>query len=65
MIRLSKIPTRPQQENIILQAADLSQDVNLALERNFRIIQLDEFLVSKGTLPKYVWTLPKMNAILD
>ena len=37
----------------------------MALERNFRIIYLDECMITERTLPKTVWTLPKMNVFLD
>ena len=37
----------------------------MALERNFRVIYLDECMITKRTLPKTVWSLPKTNVFLD
>ena len=37
----------------------------MALERKFWIVQLDECLVTKRTLPTHVWSLPKQNAEID
>ena len=64
-IRRAKIPERKTREEIVMQAADLSQDVSMALERGFRVVQLDECLVTTRTLPTHVWTLPKSNAEID
>jgi len=46
----------------MLQAYDLSQDVSLALETGFRIVYVDECLVSKSTIPKVEWSRLKENA---
>ena len=37
----------------------------MALERNFRVIYLDECMITKRTLPSHVWSLPKTNVFLD
>ena len=37
----------------------------MAIERKFRIVQLDECVVTKRTIPTHAWTLPKTNACLD
>ena len=37
----------------------------MALERQFRIVQLDECMVTKRTIPTHAWTLPKTNINLD
>ena len=44
---------------------DLGESISMALARSFRIVQLDECLVTKRTLPTHVWTLPKQNAEID
>ena len=49
----------------MLQAHDLSQDVSLALETGFRIVYVDECLVSKSTIPKVEWSRLKENAKID
>ena len=64
-IRITKIPTKPQLESIILQASDLSQDISMALEMKFRIVYLDECMVTKKTMPTHAWTLPKINVHYD
>ena len=37
----------------------------MAIERKFRIISIDEFYVTKGTMPTLTWSLPKQNTTLD
>ena len=37
----------------------------MAHERKFRVIQLDECLITKNTLPTHAWTLPKTNIRID
>ena len=37
----------------------------MAIERKFRIVQLDEFMITKRTKPTHVWSLPKTNICLD
>ena len=37
----------------------------MALERRFRVCQLDEFVVSKSTLPTHAWTNKKVNLQYD
>ena len=37
----------------------------MAYERKFRVIQLDECLITKNTLPTHAWTLPKTNIRID
>ena len=58
---MTKLPARPQQEAIVMQASDLHQDVKMALERRLRIVQVDEFMVTKKTLLTHAWSLPKNN----
>ena len=65
MIKFGKIPKLPSLHDITMQAADLKQDIQAGLDRNFRVIQLDECMVTKKTLGKLAWTLPKTNVVLD
>ena len=37
----------------------------MAVERHFRVVQLDECVITKKTMGKYAWTLPKTNIVLD
>ena len=60
-IRLTKLPDRATQERIVLQASDLAQDLAMANELKFRIVQLDECVCTKRTIPTHIWTLPKSN----
>ena len=39
-IQLDKIKDVPTQEKVMLQAVDLGQDVGLAIERGFRVVQI-------------------------
>ena len=62
---MDKVPKQASLMDIAISAAELSTDVKLALERNVRIVQLDEFVVTKKTWPTHAWTLPKQNVMLD
>ena len=46
---------------IVQEAAELSQNIQLALERRLRIIQLDEFVITKKTWETHAWTKEKEN----
>ena len=35
------------------------------MDRGFKIIQLDEFVVTKNTWPTHAWTLKKNNVTID
>ena len=37
----------------------------MAVERGFRIIQVDEFYITKQTMPSHTWSLQKQNTRLD
>ena len=51
--------------DIVIQAAELRQDILTALDMGRKIVQLDEFVVTKKTWPTHVWTLPKTNLQMD
>ena len=51
--------------DIAIQAAELAQEMQLAVERRLKIIQLDEFVVTKKTIPTHAWTGPKDNIQLN
>ena len=51
--------------DITIQVVDLRQDIQRAIERRLRIIQLDECVITKKTMPTHAWTLPKNNITLD
>ena len=65
VIRVDKAPKTASLMDIAIQAAELSTDVNLALERNTKIIQLDEFVITKKTWPTHAWSSPKENVTLN
>ena len=50
---------------MVLQAADLRQDILTSIDKKQRLIQLDECVVTKKTNNTHVWTLPKTNITLD
>ena len=64
-IQATNIPTPLQREKILLQAVELAQDVSMDDERRFRIIQIDEFYITKNTMPTHTWSLPRNNTQLD
>ena len=61
VIRIGKTPKQASLMDIVLQAADLRQDVLAAIDMRRKIVQLDEFVITKKTLPTHVWTLPRTN----
>ena len=65
IIRKTKIADRATLEKITLQANDLANDVRMASERGFRIIQLDECYVTKNTLQSNAWAIKRENIDLD
>ena len=65
LIRRTKIHNRQTLENLTIQAVDYANDVRMAIERKFRIFQLDECFVTRNTIPKLAWSMKKMNIELD
>ena len=64
-IRLDKLPKPADVQDQLLQRVDLANDVQMALERRFRIVQLDECMVTRRTLPTHAWSQKKTNIRLD
>ena len=62
---MDKTPRQGSLQAIAFQAAELAQDLQLALERGRKIIQLDEFVVTKHTWPTHAWTRQKENIPVD
>ena len=46
-------------------AHDLAQDVSLAHEMGFRIVYIDECLITKSTIPKLEWSTKSNNIKID
>ena len=44
---------------------ELSREVRFAKEQRFRVVQLDEMVVTKSTIPKGDWAEPLANSELD
>ena len=65
MVRITKLPTKLQQEDIIMQAAELRQSVQFAYEQGRRIVMLDEFMVTKRTLLTHAWSPLRFNEKVD
>ena len=65
LIRRTKIHNTQTLENLTIQAVDYANDVRMAIERKFRIVQLDECFVTRNTIPKLAWSMKKMNIELD
>ena len=65
VLQKGKIPSVKQSWDIILQASDMSNDVSMATERGFRVVMLDECLVTKNTLPTHAWSNKLVNAKID
>ena len=56
VIRFGKVPRQAHMMDIVVQAAELRQDIKLAMERRLRIIQLDEFVITKKTWQTHAWS---------
>ena len=65
VIKIGKAPRQASLIEIAIQAAELGTDIQLAVDRRLKIIQLDEFVVTKKTMPTHVWTQQKTNAQID
>ena len=47
VIRKTKLTTKAQQEDIVMQVAELRESVQLAIEYGKRLIYLDEYMLTK------------------
>ena len=65
VIRLEKQPKPQDMIDRVVEAADLATAVKLALERKFRIVQLDECMVTRRTMLKHAWSRKRTNVQLD
>ena len=65
VIRKTKLPTKAQQEDIVMQAAELRQAAQMAAEEGRRLVYLDEFMLTKRTMLTHAWTLPRTNIKID
>ena len=64
-LRMTKLPDEPKLREIEQQAAVLGREVRFALTQGFRIVYLDEMMVTKSTLPKTEWSHKLHNYRLD
>ena len=65
LIKEAKMTNPADFYKLMLQAVDMAQDVKMAIERKFRIVQLDECCVTKRTMPKTSWSLKNTNIKYD
>ena len=65
VIRMEKTPRQTSLIDIAIDAAQLSQDVQLALDRGMKIVQLDEFVITKRTWPAHAWANKKENIFVN
>ena len=64
-IRFSKLPAPRHFANIQEDIMNLKQDIESAALGGFRIVQLDEMMVTKNTFPSHDWSKCKHNTLLD
>ena len=62
---MTKLPDEPKQRDIEQSAAVLGREIRFALSQGFRIVYLDEMMVTKSTLPKTEWSHKLHNFRLD
>ena len=65
MLRYCKLPLESRDERIYDAAMILQRRVKYCTEAGFRIIMLDEMMVTKSTFPKVEWSLPNKPMCLD
>ena len=56
VIRFGKVPPETSLMDIVMDAAEMSQSIQLALEKKVRICFLDEFVITKKTWSTHAWT---------
>jgi hypothetical protein len=64
-LRFTKLPDEPKQIEIAEKAAVLGREIRFALSDGFRLVYLDEMMVTKRSLPKSEWSKKNQNFQLD
>ena len=64
-IRLTKIMLPRQLPNTYQDVLDLTEDIQSAVLQGYRIIQLDEMMITKRTFPKQDWSKLRQNTSFD
>ena len=60
-LRFTKLPDEPKQIEIAEKAAVLGREIRFALSHGFRLVYLDEMMVTKRSLPKSEWSKKNHN----
>lgn len=64
-IRITKIPNYRNLPRIQDDILDLADDLNSAILWNYRIIMLDEMMITKRTFPTHDWSKLHSNTMMD
>jgi transposase len=64
-IKITKLPDRVVRLRIKKQTAFMAKQLHEMIDRGFRIIFLDETLITKSTIPKREWTPKKERLEID
>jgi len=64
-IKITKLPDRVVRQRIKKQTAFMAKQLHEMIDRGFRIIFLDETLITKSTIPKREWTPKKQRLDID
>ena len=64
-IKVTKLPDRVLRQRIKKQTAQMAEQLQEMIDRGFRIIYLDETMITKGTIPNREWTPKKQRLQID
>jgi hypothetical protein len=64
-VKHTKRPNRKTRRRIAIKASELRLKYDDLTRKGFRIVQLDEMMVTKRTFPTHAWSLPGHNMELD
>ena len=64
-IKFTKIANRKQRKRISIHQRDTKQRVQDCIDRGFRIIYIDEFIVGKNTIQTHDYSKEHVNLCLD
>lgn len=65
VVRNTKLPNKPMLEKLVMQAHDFQQEISMAIEMGWKLVFIDECMVTKRTLPTHDWSRKKENALID
>ena len=65
VVKFLKVPMKNRYPQIQQDIIELTEDLNSAHIQGFKIIQIDEMMVTKRTLPSHCWSNAHSNTTMD